>query len=301
MTKNSPVPQFKPGSYADGLPYHEIGYLEYKLILKPNPFVSRKSLLDFVKVMKAPAEESGVRLSTDGFEKTPLQIREVLFLDTADYKLYKNSFILRRRILYEDGFPEGEPEIVLKYRNSDIQKVAELDLRPKISSGYKVKFKAEYLPLKEGLGGMRPLFSKSVEFSLPFGRATTAPSLEELATTFPGIDFLPKNPEVKTNLVSDTIVEEVLQDIALVDLGGGVQSVANVSLWRARGDHRPLVGEFSFQMKFSQQSEVREKSVKKAQSFFVALQNSAKEWLELGATKTAIVYRLKGNMPNAGE
>ena len=58
------------------------------------------------------------------------QIREVLFLDTADYRLYNHAFILRRRIRYEDGFPAGDPEIVFKFRHPDLQKAAELDVRP---------------------------------------------------------------------------------------------------------------------------------------------------------------------------
>ena len=85
----------------------------------------------------------------------PLQIREVLFLDTEDFRLYNNAFILRRRIPYEDGFPVGDPEIVFKFRHPDMQKAAETDVRPQIFGDYRIKFKAEALPLKDGLGGIR--------------------------------------------------------------------------------------------------------------------------------------------------
>jgi hypothetical protein len=60
------------------------------------------------------------------------RVREVLFVDTADFRLYNNAFILRRRIPYQDGFPVGEPEIVFKFRHPDIQKAAETDVRPQI-------------------------------------------------------------------------------------------------------------------------------------------------------------------------
>ena len=33
-----------------------------------------------------------------------------MFLDADDFRLYDNAFILRRRVLFEDGFPDGEPE-----------------------------------------------------------------------------------------------------------------------------------------------------------------------------------------------
>ena len=49
------IPDLKPGKYADGLPLHEVQYIECKLILRPNHFTSRKSLFDFAKFMRRPA------------------------------------------------------------------------------------------------------------------------------------------------------------------------------------------------------------------------------------------------------
>ncbi|MGC1875981.1 MAG: hypothetical protein WA699_14280, partial [Pseudolabrys sp.] len=82
------VPYLKPGRYADGMPLHEVEYLACKLILKPNRFRSRKNLFDFAKVLRAPADKCGVKFSTENFEDVPLKIREVLFVDTKDYRLY---------------------------------------------------------------------------------------------------------------------------------------------------------------------------------------------------------------------
>src|SRR5512142_622534 len=76
------VPQLKPGQYADGLPLHQVEYLCCKLILRPNRFTSRQSLFDFAKVLKGPANEYGVGLTTREFRDKPLKIREVLFMDT---------------------------------------------------------------------------------------------------------------------------------------------------------------------------------------------------------------------------
>src|SRR5271163_1434299 len=109
------MPQLKPGSYADGMPLHPLHYLCCKLILRPNKFVSRQSFFDFGKVMKGPAKQHGVKFSSDGFESQPVKLREVIFMDTEDFRLYNNAFILRRRIEYKDGFPVGEPEIVFKF------------------------------------------------------------------------------------------------------------------------------------------------------------------------------------------
>jgi hypothetical protein len=295
------VPPLKPGKYLDGMPLHEVRYLECKLILRPNHFTSRDSFWDFAKVMKKPAAAHEVKFSTEEFRDAPLQIREVLFMDTADFRLYNNAFILRRRIRYEDGFPIADPEVVFKFRHPDMQKAAETDVRPQIFGDYDIKFKCEALPLKDGLGGVRLLFSHNVQFPLSHVHENNPTSLETLIRIFPVLKTLKMSPKDNVALVGDTIVEEVLQDIGVVDFGEGLTAKANVALWRARGDHRPLIGEFAFQIKFKKREDLKEEAMKRAEAFFLDLQYAAKDWIALGATKTGIVYHLKGNPPHAHE
>jgi hypothetical protein len=295
------LPQIEPGRYADGMPLNEIGHLEYKLILRPNHFTSRSSFFDFAKVLRGPAEDAGVDVEISGFARQPLEIREVLFLDTPEFHLYNNAFILRRRIPYADGFPIGDPEIVFKFRHPEVQTAAQMDVRPNIDGDYRIKFKAEFLPLKDRLGGIRTLFSHNVEFGLSSVREADATSLDTLVHMLPPLAQLPRTEGERVSLVGDTIVEEVLQDIAEIDLGGGVRCDANVALWRARGDHRPLIGEFGFGVKFKRREDLSDKALRRAERFFLGLQNAARDWIALGATKTGVVYRLKGNPPSAHE
>jgi hypothetical protein len=295
------LPAVKPGKYADGLPLHEIQYLECKIILRPNHFTSRRSFFDFAKIMRRPAAETKVEFSTEDFVDAPLQIREVLFVDTADFRLYNNAFILRRRIPYEDGFPVGDPEIVFKFRHPDIQTTAQMDVRPQIFGDYRIKFKAEVLPLKDRLGGIRILFSHNVQFPSTHAHEDDRMSMDTIVRVFPALGRLKKSSGEQVEIVGETIVEEVLQDIGTLDFGDGTSVTANVALWRARGDHRPLVGEFAYELKFKRRQDLREKALRRAEAFFVALQDAAKDWIALGATKTGVVYRLKGNPPNAHE
>jgi len=295
------IPDLKPGTYADGLPLNEVQYLECKIILRPNHFTSRKSFFDFAKIMRRPAEKAGVDLCADGFPDQPLQIREVLFLDTADFQLYNNAFILRRRIPYWEGFPVGDPEIVFKFRHPDMQKAAEVDVRPNIPGDYRIKFKAEALPLKDRLGGIRLLFSHNVEFGLSAVQEGDRTSLDLFVQMLPALSSLKRVAGEKVELVGDTIVEEVLQDIGTLDFGAGITTVANVALWRSRGDHRPLIGEFAFQIKFKRREDLNEHALQRAEAFFLGVQDAAKDWIALGATKTGVVYRLKGNPPHAHE
>jgi len=242
-----------------------------------------------------------VAFSTKDFVDSPLQIREVLFVDTKDFRFYNNAFILRRRIPYEDGFPVGDPEIVFKFRHPDMQMAAEMDVRPQIFGDYRIKFKAEALPLKNELGGIRLLFSHNVEFPFTNMHEGDPTSMETLVRVFPALQKLKTHPGEKVELVGETIVEEVLQDIGMLDFGDGITAKANVALWRARGDHRPLIGEFAFQIKFKRRDELKEQAMKHAEAFFLALQYAAKDWIALGATKTGVVYHLKGNPPHAHE
>ncbi len=295
------VPPLKAGKYADGLPLHEVRYLECKLILRPNHFTSRDSFWDFAKVMKRVAGRHEVDFSTRGFIDAPLQIREVLFLDTPDFRLYNNAFILRRRILYKDGFPIGDPEIVFKFRHPEMQVAAETDVRPQIFGDYQIKFKCEALPLKDGLGGTRLLFSHNVQFPFSHVNESNPSSLDTLVGVFPVLGRLKMSSKDKVELVGDTIVEEVLQDIGILEFGEGLSAKSNVALWRARGDHRPLIGEFAFQIKFKRREDLREAAMRRAEAFFLDLQFAAKDWIALGATKTGVVYRLKGNPPHAHE
>ena len=297
------VPQLKPGVYADGMPIHTVQYLCCKLILRPNKFWSRESFFDFGKVFKEPARQTGVKYSVAGFDAQPVSLREIIFVDTEDFRLYNNAFILRRRIPYKDGFPIGDPEIVFKFRHPDMQMCAETDVRPHILGDHRVKFKCQAMPLKDKLGGIRLLFSHNVQFlrsAIGMGKENVR-DMDQLIDLLPALAAVRKTPKEEIKLVSNTIVEEVLQDIGVLDFGDGMSAKANVAIWRTRGEHRPLIGEFAYQFKFKDRTELAKPALKRAEDFFVALQYAAEEYIALNCTKTATVYRLLGNPPKSHE
>ncbi|MGA2411723.1 MAG: hypothetical protein ABSG46_15220 [Candidatus Binataceae bacterium] len=297
----NPFPDLKPGNYSDGSPLDEVHYLECKLILRPDRFTSVPSFRDFGKVVREAADELDAGFSTKGFEELRPRIREVIFLDTKDFALYNHGFILRRRIAYEDGFPAGDPEVVFKFRYPDLQKAAETDVRPNILADYRIKFKAEMLPLKEQIGSYRMLYSHNVEIELKPSYRIDQLSVAALAGWFPILRTLEQGAKRKIDLVNHTIVEEVLQDLGELHFDHGVKAKSNAALWRERGDHKLLVGEFSYECKFKRKSELDDKALNHCQRFFIRLQEKARDWIALGATKTGVVYRLRGNPPQAHE
>ena len=289
------------GTYSDGSPLDEIRYLECKLILKPNRFTCVRDFRDYGAIVHRAASECDVGFSTKHTLQQRPRIREVLFLDTADFRFYNNAFILRRRITYEDGFPVGDPEIVFKFRHPDLEKAAAVDVRPTIPGSYQIKFKAEVLPLRDELGGYRLLYSHNAQFGLSQTPEGDQTSMAAVARMFPALEALKRSDTERVELVNQAIVEEVLQDLGTLDFGRGVMADCDAALWRTRGEHKSLIGEFSFQCKFKRGNELHEKAIERCRQFFVALQRIGPDWVSLGATKTATVYRLKGNPPQAHE
>ena len=76
--------------------------------------------------------------------------------------MYKNAVILAATSL-SGWFPGRGAGVVFKFRHTTCGRPPR-PMSPKITGDYRVKFKAQALPLKDGLGGMRLLYSHNVEF-----------------------------------------------------------------------------------------------------------------------------------------
>jgi hypothetical protein len=300
--KTKPVSENGVQSYADGHPYDRVQFFDAKLILKPEFFYSVRGFKQFSDlVQEATAKVKGVSYQQFDLTKARPRIREVMFADTADFRLYNNSFILRRRTAYQDGFPIEDPEIVFKYRSDNMEQTAAIDVRPKIAGPYRVKFKSEALPLKDQIGGYRLLYAHNCIFPLSSVRDKDRTSLQTIARGLPALAGLIGSSEGKVELVNATLVEEVLMDLGMLNFGKGILAKANISLWRSLGDHSVMCGEFAYQTKFDRREDVHDLAKQRVEEFFIKLQLIASGWLYLGTTKTGLVYRLKGNPPQSHE
>jgi hypothetical protein len=301
-TKQGPVNGEASHTYEDGQPQDVVKFFDAKLILKPDFFGTVRGFKMFSDlVAEAVGRVKKVTYQEIDLKNQRPRLREVMFVDTADFRLYNNSFILRRRTEYQDGFPIGDPEVVFKFRNPDREKAAETDVRPRIAGPYRTKFKAEALPLKDEVGGYRVLYSHNCIFPISSVHAGDRTNLKTIAQAFPPLAGLIGASEEHVSLVNSTLVEEVLMDLGTITLGKGLVAKANISLWRSLGDHHVMCGEFAFQTKFDKTSDVDRVYRDRAEELFIKLQQVAAGWLLLGTTKTGLVYRLKGNPPQAHE
>jgi hypothetical protein len=174
-------------------------------------------------------------------------------------------------------------------------------VRPNIAGKYRIKFKAEALPLKNEVGGYRILYSHNCQFGLSQMHDADKMSMATLVKVFPALGKLQKESDEKLSLVNGGIVEEVLLPLGQLDFGKGLVGKCDIGLWRTRGEHKSLVGEFAFQVQFARREDVAEKQKKLAAQFYISLQNDVADWLALGVTKTGMVYRLNGNEPQSHE
>jgi hypothetical protein len=126
-------------------------------------------------------------------------------------------------------------------------------------------------------------------------------SMATLVRVFPALAAVKKSDGEHIILVNEGIVEEILLPLGQLDFGKGLVGKCDISLWRTRGEHKSLVGEFAFQVQFPRREDVAQKQKKLAAHFYISLQQEVKDWLALGVTKTGMVYRLKGNTPQSHE
>lgn len=279
-------------------PTDPIQYREYKIILTPEHFTTAQAFEDFWKIVRHTAKKFDVHVK-EADDPFAGQVREVLFFDTEDFALYRNHFIFRLRTEYKNGWPQGIPELTLKYRHPDFQAAAGVDVRPATPGGSaRIKFKEELLPLHEGLGGIRSIFSHNCVLAMP--RESLNMAVKDLTRSFPGTNSLGADAEAPVSIVNDMAVEEVQVDVGELHFGGGLHGKTTVSVWRTRKYERAFCGEFAFQCRFDSEDKLHKENLKRAEDFYKTLQLDACDWVSLGTTKTALVYQFSPNKNATG-
>lgn len=273
--------------YTDGHPLDQIHYREYKILLHPERFTTADQFEEYWDVVKHIAKKLGVEVTTNKHAFHRL-VREVLFYDTPDFDLYNNSFILRKRTFYEDGWPKDDHELTLKYRHIDRDATAAVDVHPLLEGESNIKFKDEVLPLKDEIGGIRSLYSHNCVLISP--NIILEQGIEDIEKVFPALKNIELARPSPMALVNNMSVEEVQVDVGSFNFGHHYEAKATIAIWRNRASEQSLVGEFAFQAKFDKLDEVHHKAKELSEEFFKAVQTHAPDWVLLGTTKTAKVY-----------
>lgn len=277
----------------------DIHYREYKILLRPERFFDPHQFEVYWHKLGliAPEFKVGVTTNKDGFKR---HVREVLFYDTPDYNLYRHAFILRKRTFYTDGWPDPEHELTFKFRHADFDTAASVDVTPHLSGTANIKFKEELLPLKDSLGGMRSLYSHNCVLLSP--GLILDEGLERISRVFPAIgERCDSHNDDRVSLVNNLPVEEVQVNVGSFDFGHGLIAKATIAVWRDRATESSIIGEFAFQAKFDRYDQLHAKARTRSEEFFKAIQNEAPEWVQLGTTKTSLVYNFGKQLAESHE
>jgi hypothetical protein len=269
------------------LPKDVVHYREYKILLKPDRFVTKEGFIDFWEAVGKTLKRLGLKVDLD-HNASDSQIREVLFYDTPEFHLYNNHFILRKRTYFEQGWPRQDHELVLKYRDPDLAKAAGVDVRPELGGHDEIKFKEELLLDRERLGGIRSVYSHGCVLTSP--KIVLDQGVENITRAFPCLRSIDISPATRMELVNNVAVEEVQNTFGIIHFHHHFKGKATVAVWRSRAMEKSLAGEFAFQCKFEELDEVPGSAVDLSEEFYKQVQLDCSEWVKLGTTKTAMVY-----------
>src|SRR5579863_4979113 len=157
-----------------------ITHREFKLLLKAERFPTRRSLLDFNKLLEEIAAKLHIRY--EPFDPIDAQLRIVQFYDTSDETLRKNRLIFRIRQLRQALWPDDSWEVTFKARHADRDKVEQFDSTSTFPTQQKKKFKEEILR-GETPGSITSIYSNNCILESP--DVNVEVPLQKLASAFP--------------------------------------------------------------------------------------------------------------------
>ncbi len=261
---------------------------EFKLLLKPKGLDRRsqiallsEQILNFCK--KNKVEFFHLDNATTG-------LRNIYFYDTPGEDFRRNNIILRVRESRQNVWVDDWCEVTLKCRTHDLNESSKFDPTPLKKIKSRIRLKEEILR-GDDLGTKRNIYSNNAILdTVPIDNIFDR-NLGSVAKFFPGLQYLSLDKKLPLHIVggdTNKILEACLPLGNLV-FGDGVQAHCEIAIWmKSVGD--PIVGELAFSYRVNDLNRAESKSHKRADKFFKKLQIELASWLEIGSTKTALIY-----------
>lgn len=274
--------------------YESLHYREFKILLKAEDFDQEDisaEVHDYWKLARRVAGELLINVRRSKTETEP-HYRDITFLDTPGFDLYRKGFILRVRRPYEGGEPAKQYELTLKFRGPDIARAERMDLTSAKAFPGRSKFKEELLLVSAQLGGMRSIFSHTCQLkdlSKPIGA-----TLADFGRVFPHLKQLGIRPTAKVSPVASTPVQEVLYDLGVLGFRGAKTAKVNMAVWRNPKTKKILIGEFAYETHFRHYGRLHPVPKLRSERLYRILQRETGSWIELANTKTSLYYGLSG-------
>ena len=261
---------------------------EFKLLIKPKGLDRSSRIIALSDQILKFCKKNKVEFFH--LDNATTGLRNIYFYDTPGEDFRRNNVILRVRESRQNVWVDDFCEVTLKCRTHDIGESAKFNPTPKKSIKSRIRFKEEILRGDE-LGSKRSIYSNNAILdAIPIDNIFDR-TLSSVAKFFPGIANLRIDKKSPMRIVggnTNKILEACLPLGNLV-FGDGVQAHCEIAIWmKSVGD--PIVGELAFSYRVNDENRCQGKAHKRADKFFKQLQIELADWLEIGSTKTALIY-----------
>ncbi len=261
---------------------------EFKLLLKPDQFQTKRSVLEFNNQLAKIAD--GLGAEYEGFDRVDSELREVRFFDTPDAVFRKNHIILRLRRDRSSGWPDETWEVTFKRRSPDFRESADFDVTSSMQDlTVKMKFKEEIIR-GDAPKTIKSIFSNNyiayypvVNFELPMSR---------IIELFPGLKALDLDPAQHVKAVNNARVLEIGARLGIFTFGKNAVAHADLAVWTRPATDKMdvLVAEFGWSYHMRGEAGKEQKAHEAADTFFKEIQAPLEAQLFDGTTKTALIY-----------
>jgi hypothetical protein len=261
---------------------------EFKLLIKPQGLDRRSKINELSNQILAFCAKSKVEFFH--LDNATTGLRNICFYDTPGEDLRRNNIILRVRESRQNVWVDDWCEVTLKCRAHDLVESSSFNPAPNKKVKSRLRLKEEILRGDE-VGSKRSIYSNNAILDAVPVDTLFERSMGSAAKYFPGLAHLPIDEKLPLRMVGgrgNKILEACLPLGNLV-FGDGVQAHCDIGIWM-KSVGEPIVGELAFSYRVNDENRHQEKAHKRADKFFKKLQVELADWLEIGSTKTALVY-----------
>jgi hypothetical protein len=261
---------------------------EFKLLIKPQGLDRRSKITKLSEQFLQFCHKNKV----DFFhiDNATTGLRNIYFIDTPGEHFRQNNIILRVREYRQNVWIDDWCEVTLKCRTHKLEDSFKFDPKPKKKIKVRMRLKEEILR-GDGLGSKRVIYSNNAILDAVPIDSIFDRSYASLIDFFPSLATLDIDPRKPIRIVggrTNKILEACLP-LGNLQFSAGVQAHCDIAIWmKSVGD--PIVGELAFSYRVNDENREAIKAHKCADKFFKMLQIELKDWLEVGSTKTALVY-----------
>ena len=261
---------------------------EFKLLIKPNGLDRRRKITELSDQILQFCKKSKV----DFFhlDNATTGLRNIYFYDTPGEDFRRNNIILRVRESRQNVWVDDWCEVTLKCRAHDLVESSNFNPSPNKKIKSRLRLKEEILR-GDVLGSKRSIYSNNAILdAVPLDDLFDR-SLASVSKFFPGLVKLPIDKKSPLRIVggSTNKILEACLPIGNLVFGDGVQAHCDIAIWM-KSVGEPIVGELAFSYRVNDENRAQAKAHKRADKFFKKLQIELADWLEIGSTKTALIY-----------